>query len=68
MPESVARIERLEREMQRLRAGMLVLAIALTGTFILGATQCTPDELTLRRQRHGSPRSRTLCRVVRRST
>jgi hypothetical protein len=49
MPESVDRIERLEREMRRLRGWVLVLGIALVATFALGATQGTPDELTLRR-------------------
>ena len=49
MPDSVERIELLEREMRRLRGWILVLGIALAATFTLGATQGTPDELTLRR-------------------
>ena len=49
MPESVDRIDLLERETRRLRGWILVLAIALVATFALGATQETPDELTLRR-------------------
>ncbi len=49
MPESEGRIERLEREMRRLRSWILVLGIVLATTFILGATQGTPDELTLRK-------------------
>ena len=49
MPESEDRIERLEREMRRQRGWILVLGIALVATFILGATQGTPDELTLRK-------------------
>ena len=49
MPESVDRIERLEREMRRLRGWILVLGTALVATFALGATQGTPDELTLRK-------------------
>jgi hypothetical protein len=43
------RIQRLERDMRRLREGMLVLAIALIATFAWSVTQATPDELTLRR-------------------
>ena len=35
--------------MRRLRVWILVLGIALATTFILGATQGTPEELTLRR-------------------
>ena len=46
MPEAKGRIERLEREMRRLRGWILVLGIALMTTFILGATQGTPEELT----------------------
>jgi hypothetical protein len=49
MSEANDRIERLEREMRRLRGWILVLGIALATTFILGATQGTPDELTLRK-------------------
>ncbi len=49
MPEADDRIERLEREMRRLRGWILVLGIALIAIFALGATRCTPDELTLRR-------------------
>ena len=49
MSETNDRMERLEREVQRLRTGLLVLAVALVATFALGATQGTPDELTLRR-------------------
>jgi hypothetical protein len=43
------RIERLERDMRRLREGMLVLAIALIATFAWSVVQATPGELTLRR-------------------
>ena len=43
------RIQRLERDMRRLREGMLVLAIALIATFAWSVTQATPGELTLRR-------------------
>jgi hypothetical protein len=46
MPESVERIERLEREMRRLRGWILVLGIALAAMFALGATQGAPDELS----------------------
>lgn len=49
MPESDNRMERLEREVRRLRTRTLVLAVALVATFALGATQCAPDELTLRK-------------------
>ena len=49
MPESEDRIERLEREMQRLRSWILVLAIALIAGCALGAAQGMPDELTLRK-------------------
>ena len=49
MPESDERMERLEREMRRLRGWILVLGIALASTFAVGATQGAPDELTLRR-------------------
>ena len=49
MPESDDRIERLERDVRRQRGWILALAIALVATFILGATQGTPDELTLRK-------------------
>ena len=49
MRETDDRIERLERGMGRLRRWILVLAIALVTTSALGATQGTPDELTLRR-------------------
>ena len=49
MPDVDNRIERLEREMRRLRGWILVLGIALVATFALGATQGTPDELTLRK-------------------
>ena len=49
MPESDDRMERLEREVRRLRTWTLVLAIALVAIFALGASQGTPDELTLRR-------------------
>ena len=43
------RIQRLERDMRRIREGMLVLAIALIATFAWSVTQATSDELTLRR-------------------
>ncbi len=49
MPDVDNRIERLEREMRRLRGWILVLSIALVTTFALGATQGAPDELTLRK-------------------
>ena len=49
MSETEERIEQLEREMRRLRGWILVLGIALVATFTLGATQGTPEELTLRR-------------------
>ena len=49
MSEENERIERLEHEMRQLRGWILVLGIALVATFALGATQGTPDELTLRR-------------------
>ena len=49
MSEMSNRIECLEREMRGLRGWILVLSIALVTTFALGATQGTPDELTLRR-------------------
>jgi len=43
MPKADERVERLEREMRRLRGWIFVLAIALATTFILGATQGTPE-------------------------
>lgn len=43
------RIQRLERDMRRLREGMLVLAIAMIATIAWSVTQATRDELTLRR-------------------
>lgn len=43
------RIQRLERDMRRLREGMLVLAIAMIATIAWSVTRETPDELTLRR-------------------
>ena len=43
------RIQRLERDMRRLREGMLVLAIALVATFAWSVAQATRGELTLRR-------------------
>ena len=43
------RIQRLERDMQRLREGMLVLGIAMIATIAWSVTQATRDELTLRR-------------------
>ena len=49
MPDSDDRIEDLGQEVRRLRAGMLVLAVSLIAVFVLGATNETPDELTLRR-------------------
>jgi hypothetical protein len=42
------RIQRLERDMRRLREGMLVLAIALVATFAWSVVQATRSELTLR--------------------
>jgi len=42
-------IQRLERDMRRLREAMLVLAIALIATLAWSVTRATPDELTLRR-------------------
>jgi hypothetical protein len=49
MPDVDDRIEHLERETRRLRAGMLVLAAVLAGTILVFVTQATPGELTLRR-------------------
>ncbi len=49
MREADNRIERLEREMRRLRGWILVLGITLVAAFALGATQGTSDELTLRK-------------------
>ena len=49
MSETNDRIESLEREVRRLRTGLLILAVALVAAFALGATQGTPDELKLRR-------------------
>jgi hypothetical protein len=49
MSEARERIQRLERDMRRLREGMLVLAIALIASFAWSVTRGTPDELTLRR-------------------
>ena len=49
MSEARERIQRLERDMRRLREGMLVLAIALIASFTWSVTRGTPDELTLRR-------------------
>jgi hypothetical protein len=49
MSETNDRIERLEREVWRLRGWILVLAVALLAACALGATQRTPDELTLRK-------------------
>jgi hypothetical protein len=43
------RIQRLERDMRRLREGMLVLAIALVVTIAWSVTHAAQDELTLRR-------------------
>ena len=43
------RIQRLERDMRRLREGMLVLAIAMIATIAWSVMQATRDELTLRR-------------------
>jgi hypothetical protein len=42
-------IQRLERDMRRLREAMLVLAIALIATLAWSVTRAAPDELTLRR-------------------
>jgi hypothetical protein len=42
-------IQRLERDMRRLREAMLVLAIALVATLAWSVTHARPDELTLRR-------------------
>ena len=49
MPDRDDRIENLEQKVRRLQAGMLVLAVSLVAVFVLGATNKTPDELTLRR-------------------
>ena len=49
MSETNDRIESLEREVQRLRTSLLVLAVALVAMFALGATKGTPDVLKLRR-------------------
>ena len=49
MSETDERMERLEREMRRLRGWILLLSLALIATFAVGATQGTPDELALRR-------------------
>jgi hypothetical protein len=49
MSEARERIKRLERDMRRLREGMLMLAIALIASFGWSMTRGTPDELTLRR-------------------
>ena len=49
MPDSDDRIENLEQKVRTLQAGMLVLAVSLIAVFVLGATNKTPDELTLRR-------------------
>ena len=43
------RIQRLERDMRRLREGMLVLAIALIAMIAWSVAQATRGELTLRR-------------------
>ena len=43
------RIQRLERDMRRLREGMLVLAVAMIATIAWSVMQSTRDELTLRR-------------------
>jgi hypothetical protein len=43
------RIQRLERDMRRLREAMLVLAVALIATLAWSVTHARPDELTLRR-------------------
>jgi hypothetical protein len=43
------RIQRLERDMRRLREGMLVLAVAMIVTLAWSLTRSTPDELKLRR-------------------
>jgi len=43
------RIQRLERDMRRLREQMLVLAVALIATLAWNIKQAAPDELTLRR-------------------
>ena len=49
MSEAVERIDRLEREIRRLRGWIFLLALALIATFALGATQCAPEEMTLRK-------------------
>ena len=49
MSEAKERIQRIERDMRRLREGMLMLAIALIATFAWSVMQATRDELTLRR-------------------
>jgi hypothetical protein len=43
------RIQRLERDMRRLREQMLVLAVALIATLAWNIKQAAPDELRLRR-------------------
>ena len=43
------RIQRLERDMRRLREAMLVFAIAMIATLAWSVTRSTPDELKLRR-------------------
>lgn len=49
MPEAKERIQRLERDMRKLREGMLVLAVAMIATIAWSVMQATRDELTLRR-------------------
>ncbi len=49
MPDSDDRIENLEQTVRRLRAGMLVLAAVLMGTFLIVVILATREELTVRR-------------------